>query len=57
MPKCQNCGSFVTPDFVRVFGSNEDSVHGCLDCIGATAVKNGAARQNAEGRVDHGGVH
>lgn len=32
MPECQNCGSFVTSDFVRVFGNNESEVFGCIAC-------------------------
>ena len=42
--RCRNCGSFITPDFARVFGNNDDEVFGCFDCLSATAVKNGAAR-------------
>ncbi|WP_456071300.1 DUF7563 family protein [Haladaptatus caseinilyticus] len=41
--RCQNCGSFVTRDFTRVFGNNQNSVHGCLDCMNGTDVKNGQA--------------
>ncbi|WP_449272251.1 DUF7563 family protein [Halostella limicola] len=51
MPECNNCGSFVTPDFARVFGGNEDEVYGCLDCVGATAVKNGAGLDQVEART------
>lgn len=42
--RCQNCDSFVTKDFARVFGNNQNEVHGCLDCIGNTDVKRGGAR-------------
>jgi hypothetical protein len=42
--RCRNCGSFITPDFARVFGNNDDEVFGCFSCLSATAVKNGAAR-------------
>lgn len=38
---CQNCGAFVTADFARVFGDNNDEVHGCFDCLNQTAMKNG----------------
>lgn len=41
--RCRNCGGFVTRDFARVFGDNQNSVHGCLECIDGTAVKNGHA--------------
>jgi hypothetical protein len=30
--ECNNCGSFVTPQFARVFGDNDDEVYGCLNC-------------------------
>jgi len=33
MPKCQNCGSFVTKDYVRVFTPQEDTdPRVCPDC-------------------------
>jgi hypothetical protein len=32
MPTCSNCDSFVTPDFVRVFGAEDDRVFGCPQC-------------------------
>jgi hypothetical protein len=32
MQECNQCGSFVTRDFVRVFGSNRGKVYGCPDC-------------------------
>lgn len=32
VPSCQNCGSFVTVDFARVFGNNDDEVNGCPEC-------------------------
>ncbi|NKE36562.1 hypothetical protein GWG54_12175 [Natronococcus sp. JC468] len=31
MPTCQDCGGYVTRDFVRVFGLN-GAVAGCPDC-------------------------
>lgn len=31
MPECQNCGNFVTQDFVRVFGV-DGKVEGCTEC-------------------------
>ena len=31
-PRCQNCGGHVTPQFVRVFGDNDDTVHACPNC-------------------------
>jgi len=31
MPECQNCGAFVTADFVRVF-SVDGELHNCPSC-------------------------
>lgn len=33
MPVCENCDSFVTHDFARVFGDNAERVAGCLKCM------------------------
>ncbi|MEF8788660.1 MAG: hypothetical protein V5A61_00895 [Haloarculaceae archaeon] len=41
MPTCENCGAFVTPDFVRVFGSNEREVFGCTECTSLRVLKSG----------------
>jgi hypothetical protein len=32
MTTCGHCGAFVTPRFARVFGDNDDQVHGCPAC-------------------------
>ncbi|NHN49994.1 hypothetical protein G9464_20710 [Halostella sp. JP-L12] len=56
MPQCENCDGYVTERFVRVFGDNEGRVFGCLDCIGATAVKNGAALPFRDARTHLGGA-
>jgi hypothetical protein len=32
MKECNNCGTYVTPDFARVFGNGEDEVFGCPRC-------------------------
>lgn len=32
MPDCYRCGSFVTTDFIRVFGTNDGEVHRCPEC-------------------------
>ncbi|WP_227353791.1 DUF7563 family protein [Haladaptatus salinisoli] len=48
--RCRNCGAFVTQEFARVFGNNDDEVFGCLDCMSATKVKNGgASAEDADG--------
>jgi NAD-dependent SIR2 family protein deacetylase len=31
MPECQSCNSFVTTDYIRVFGTN-GTVTSCPDC-------------------------
>lgn len=31
--RCLNCGAHVSPDFLRVFGDNEDDVNGCVECM------------------------
>ncbi|MFC6798230.1 UBP-type zinc finger domain-containing protein [Haladaptatus sp. YSMS36] len=36
MKQCSNCGGFVTPDFVRVFGINNNEVWACLNCTTIT---------------------
>jgi hypothetical protein len=33
VPTCQDCGSFVTPRFARVFGDNDGNVFGCNECL------------------------
>lgn len=42
MPECENCGSFVTPGFARVFGDNRNEVHGCKDCLMMAERRDGA---------------
>jgi hypothetical protein len=32
MPTCDRCGAFVSADFARIFGTNDGTVDGCLDC-------------------------
>lgn len=32
MHTCNTCGSFVSQQFARIFGDNNDEVHVCLDC-------------------------
>ncbi len=41
--QCRNCGTFVTPQFTRVFGNNRNEVFGCFECMTATEVKRGRA--------------
>lgn len=32
MPTCENCGSFVTENYVRVFGDRNGEVYACPHC-------------------------
>lgn len=43
MPSCDNCGSFVTPDFARVFGDNRNRVDGCVRCMSFRELQEGGA--------------
>lgn len=43
MSECQNCGSYVTESFARVFGSNEREVFGCPRCRSFASLMDGAA--------------
>jgi hypothetical protein len=47
MSRCENCGSFVTGEFVRVFGSNEGQVYGCPDCTPSPDRHGGDAARRA----------
>ena len=38
---CDHCGGQVTPDFFRVFSSNEGELHGCTQCMTAGAIQHG----------------
>jgi hypothetical protein len=41
MPECQRCGAHVTEDFTRVFGTDDNEVYGCLDCLVAHELAEG----------------
>ncbi len=45
MPTCNNCGAFVTRDFARVFGDNQENVNGCVECTTGRDLKSGAATE------------
>ncbi|MGM0592547.1 MAG: DUF7563 family protein [Halobacteriota archaeon] len=38
--RCRNCGRHVTATFARVFGDNQNLVHGCLHCTTQRERKN-----------------
>lgn len=40
---CTTCDSFVTADFVRVFGTGDGRVFACSNCTSMAAVADGAA--------------
>lgn len=39
--QCNNCHSYVSEAFTRVFGDNEDRVNRCLHCTTMRELKNG----------------
>jgi len=41
--RCQNCNSFISFRFARVFGNNDDQVDGCLHCANLRVLRNGEA--------------
>lgn len=41
MPTCRGCNDFVTPDFVRVFGTADNEVFHCPACTEMTKIKAG----------------
>lgn len=38
---CIGCGAPVTQDFARVFGDNDNVVHGCPSCMSAAEMQHG----------------
>lgn len=55
MPECENCGGHVTPDFARVFGSNDNDVQACIECATFEKIQNGHAGRDIA--VADGGGH
>ena len=47
MPECNSCGTFVTPQFVRVFGDNESEVFGCPNCMPLSELTDGGGSRSA----------
>ncbi len=52
--ECQRCGSRVSERFARVFGDNDDEVHGCLECMSAADVKRGGTKEGNDGSMYEG---
>lgn len=46
---CENCGEFVTKQFVRVFGTNDDTAYACMQCETKSRIRNGAASEPIDG--------
>lgn len=42
MPTCNNCGRYVSHDFIRVFGRDGEAQH-CIDCARNADLHAGAA--------------
>lgn len=40
--ECENCGGYVTKQFVRVFGTG-GRVYGCMSCMTGKQLRNGEA--------------
>lgn len=51
MPRCHTCGEFVTADFARVFGSNENDVYACPECSTFVEIADMGAAGGASGGV------
>lgn len=45
MPNCQRCGSFVSTDFIRVFGGNDGELFGCIECAAVIELYEGNAAE------------
>jgi len=42
---CETCGSYVTKQFVRVFGGNDGAVYGCMNCTTGRDLREGGGRR------------
>lgn len=42
---CQHCGEYVTKQFVRVFGANDGSLYGCMNCSTGRELRNGGSKR------------
>jgi hypothetical protein len=43
MRECRYCGAHVTQRFARVFGDNENEIHGCPNCLDVNELYDGVA--------------
>ena len=59
MPKCRNCGAFVTEDYVRVFAPDGTGVRVCPECpdkVRRGRTVRAARSQRRNGNSDHHGT-
>lgn len=47
MPMCANCESYVTRDFIRVFGVDGD-VYGCPHCTTYSELQDGSGAESSQ---------
>lgn len=52
--RCQNCHSFVSVRFARVFGNNDNQVYACPDCTTAQVLRDGVASEESTESVTTG---
>jgi hypothetical protein len=41
--KCHKCNSFISQQFARVFGDNDDRAHACIRCSTLHSLRDGDA--------------
>jgi|AntRauTorcE11898_2_1112593.scaffolds.fasta_scaffold58651_1 hypothetical protein len=46
--RCQRCGNSVSTRFRKVFGGNDATVHGCVDCMTLSELCEGQAAISPE---------
>jgi len=46
--ECENCGQYVTKQFVRVFGGNDGKVYGCPNCLTGRELRAGKSTRPDE---------
>jgi len=45
---CQNCGEYVTKQFIRVFGTNDGSLYGCMSCSTGRELRDGGGKRPSQ---------
>lgn len=51
MAECKGCGSFVSDDYARVFGDNDDTVRDCRHCPTSRGRDTGEEEDEDDGDV------